>query len=182
MKKKILTIILAILLVFLIGTTIYKSKIFSKNNTSKNETNRDFMLNSNSAVNYRGENSGIYVGTTEGEGKENYLFISIKINKSVSKEEQAKALELLENNGNKIKVDFAKTSAPFVIKESVLDIEPSFFIISDFSVPKTIFDSINRTFKSYFGSETETYFSADSENINIENDVLPISIDMTQPY
>ena len=40
MKRKILTIILSILLVFLICTTIYKLKFPRKKETSKNETKK----------------------------------------------------------------------------------------------------------------------------------------------
>lgn len=198
MKRKILTIILSVLLIILIGTTIYKSQIFNKRESSKTDTNRNFILseNSNSVINKRGENSGIYVGTTENEDSDNYLFISIKMDKSGSKEDQAKTLISEISNaisykidindvkieGNKISVDFAKTAAPFDISSSNLQIEPKFFIASDYAIPKTIFDSINKTFKSYFGANTEVYFSADSEDINIENEILPISIDSNKAY
>ena len=156
------------------------------------------ILNSdtNSSVNTSGENSGVYVGLTD-QDKDNYIFVSIKIDKKASTENQVKSLiseisdainykidiNSVEINDNKIKIDFAKTAAPFELQESRLNSEnPKYIIQFDDVVGKTIFDSINKTLKSYFGEETEVYFSADSENINIQNETLTLNIDLSKPY
>lgn len=197
MKKKILTIILIILVILLV---VFCTLKISKNNSSnKNEnTSRNFILNSNteSKVNTHGENSGIYVGVNEKE-KENFLFISIKINKKASKEEQVKSLissisdsigykidiNSIEAVENKIKIDFANSAAPFELQNSYnSESTKKYMITNENFVAKTIFDSINKTLKSYFGEETEIYFSVNSENINIENTILTINIDMNKPY
>lgn len=193
MKKKILIIILFILLVFLIILGIFRMKTPSNEETSKDST---LNQNTTSQVNTNGENSGIYVGVTD-NSKENYLFLSIKIDKKSSKEEQISSLiseistaigykidiNSIEVDGEKIKIDFAKTSAPFELENSYSSNDSQrYFITSKSVVAKTIFDSINKTLKSYFGSKTEVYFSADSENISIENEVLKINIDQNVSY
>lgn len=193
MKKKILIIILFILLVFLIILGIFRMKTPSNEETSKDST---LNQNTTSQVNTNGENSGIYVGVTD-NSKENYLFLSIKIDKKSSKEEQISSLiseistaigykidiNSIEVDGEKIKIDFAKTSAPFELENSYSSNNSQrYFITSKSVVAKTIFDSINKTLKSYFGSKTEVYFSADSENISIENEVLKINIDQNVSY
>ena len=198
MKKKILIIILLILIV--VFFIVLGVKLFKKSpSTKQNETTRDFILDeeqSTSKVNTHGENAGIYVGVNE-LGKENFLFISIKIDKSASKEEQIRSLississtigyqiELnsVKVEDNKIKIDFSKDYAPFEVIESYNQSNSQlYYISSDNVVAKTIFDSINKTLKSYFGENTETYFSGNSENINIENDFLTITIDSSKPY
>ena len=193
MKKKILIIILFILLVFLIILGIFRMKTPSNEETSKDST---LNQNTTSQVNTNGENSGIYVGVTD-NSKENYLFLSIKIDKKSSKEEQISSLiseistaigykidiNSIEVDGEKIKIDFAKTSAPFELENSYSSNDSQrYFITSKSVVAKTIFDSINKTLKSYFGTKTEVYFSADSENISIENEVLKIDIDQNVSY
>lgn len=197
MKKKILIIILFILIVLLIILGVFRMKAPRKK-SSNEETSKDFMLNQNttSQVNTSGENSGIYVGVTD-NSKENYLFLSIRIDKKSSKEEQISSLiseistatgykidiNSIEVDGEKIKIDFAKTSAPFELENSYSQKDSQrYFITSKSVVAKTIFDSINKTLKSYFGTKTEVYFSADSENISIENEVLKINIDQNVSY
>lgn len=196
MKKKALTILLIILVILLI--VFCSVKINKDNSKNNNETSRNFILGTNttSKVNTHGENSGISVGVYE-NGNENFLFISIKIDKSISKEKQIESLisSISESIGykidlnsitmddNKIKIDFAKTAAPFELQESYnSNASPKYFITNENFVAKTIFDSINKTLKSYFGNETEIYFSADSENINIDNELLTINIDSNSPY
>lgn len=196
MKNKILFIIVIFLVTLLVILSNWKT---NKNNSSNpNETSSNFILKSdtNSSVNTSGENSGVYVGLTD-QDKDNYIFVSIKIDKKASPENQVKSLiseisdainykidiNSVEINDNKIKIDFAKTAAPFELQESRLNSEnPKYIIQFDDVVGKTIFDSINKTLKSYFGEETEVYFSADSENINIQNETLTLNIDLSKPY
>lgn len=196
MKKKILVIILVVLIVLLIIFMIVKPKFNFKK--SDKDTSRNFILDSDSygEVNKSGENSGIYVGVNE-ENNDNFIFLSIKINKKVSKEEQVKALisevstatgykidiNSVKIDGEKIIIDFSKTAAPFELEESYNQTDSQkYYITSDSLVAKTLFDSINKTLKSYFGDTTEVYFSADNENINIENDILTINIDKDVKY
>lgn len=192
MKKKILIIIFSILVILLIVVSTFK---LNKNAENKNETSRNFILssNSNSKVNTKGENAGIYVGINGKEG-ENFHFVSIKINKNTSKEEQVKSLissisnsigykidvNSVKIDGNNIKIDFAKTAAPFELEESYDEASvKAYNILNQKFVAKTIFDSVNKTLKSYFGIETNSYFSADGENIHIEieNNVVDINKD-----
>lgn len=189
MKRKILTIVLTILLITLIVLTILKPKL--TNNNSKNETNRDFMLNDNPKANSKGENTIIYVGVKDSEDSENFSLVTIKVNKELSKEDQAKTivskisdslgykieLNSLEINENTIKLDLSKTGAPFDFEASYLN-DSSIYFPSTKVLTKAVFDSIDRSFKSYFGEDTEVYFSADSENIELES----ISIDSSKPY
>ena len=84
---------------------------------------------------------------------------------------------------SKIKVDFSKTAAPFEVEQSYTESENlKYSILLKESVAKILFDSINRTLKSYFGNTTEVYFSSDSQNINLENDVFKLNIDINKPY
>ena len=187
MKNKSLIIILIVLvLIFLLIINIKSDKQENIKNEINTNTSNTVKINS------KGENSGIYVGINE-----NYLFISIKINKNDSKENQVKSLiseisnsigfkidiNSIEINNNQIHIDFAKTAAPFELQESNKEDESQpYFVSSESSVPQTIFESINKTLKSYFGSETEVYFSADSENINITNEISTINIDKNIAY
>ena len=197
MKKKILAIILFVLIVLLIIFMIIKPKFYSKNNSNK-KTSRNFILNSNTStkVNTKGENSGIYVGITQDEN-ENFIYFSIKIDKKTSKENQVNSLiseissaigykidiNSIKVDDNKVKIDFAKTAAPFELKESYEQTDDQkYFVSSNSVVSKTIFDSIDKTLKSYFGADTEVYFSADNENINIENDIITMNIDKDVSY
>ena len=196
MKNKILFIIVIFLVTLLVILSNWKT---NKNNSSNpNETSSNFILKSdtNSSVNTSGENSGVYVGLTD-QDKDNYIFVSIKIDKKASPENQVKSLiseisnsigfkidiNSIEINNNQIHIDFAKTAAPFELQESNKEDESQpYFVSSESSVPQTIFESINKTLKSYFGSETEVYFSADSENINITNEISTINIDKNIAY
>ena len=196
MKKNLYIFILLLFIILLVIFCIFKQKSLQKN-TSLNESNADILKdNTTSNINSNGENSGIYVGVTEGS-KENYLFISIKIDKESSEEEQIKSLlseisksigyiidiNNIEIDGNKIKIDFADTGAPFDLNNKDLQIEiPTYFITSESLVAKTIFDSIDKTLKSYFGNNTEIYFSVNQENINIKNELLNIDINKNNPY
>lgn len=197
MKKKFLIIILIILIILLSVLMIFRSKLFKKDH-SKKETSGNFILDSNtsSKVNTSGENSGIYVGIND-DDKENFIFISIKINKKDSKENQIESLiseistsigykiniNNLEIDENKIKIDFDKAYAPFELEESYKQTDAQkYFIASSSAVAKTIFDSINKTLKSYFGADTEVYFSVNSENINISNDLMTINLDKNVAY
>lgn len=201
MKKKILIIIFIILLIVLIALGIIRKTPKTNENTNSND-----LANENESesvipddipqVNVNGENSGIYVGLTD-QGRDNYTFISIKIDKETSKEEQVKSLiseissatgykidiNSVEIDENKIKVDFAKTAAPFEIEQSYTESENlKYNILLKESVAKTIFDSLNKTLKLYFGNSTEVYFSSDSQNINLENDIFKLNIDINKPY
>lgn len=197
MKKKFLIIILIILIILLSVLMIFRSKLFKKDH-SKKETSGNFILDSNtsSKVNTSGENSGIYVGIND-DDKENFIFISIKINKKDSKENQIESLiseistsigykiniNNLEIDENKIKIDFDKAYAPFELEESYKQTDAQkYFIASSSAVAKTIFDSINKTLKSYFGADTEVYFSVNSENINISNNLMTINLDKNVAY
>ena len=196
MKNKILVIILVVLVIAIV--TIGGIKFRNSDNKNKQDTSRNFILPSSttSNVNTHGENAGIYVGVNEKEN-ENYLFISITIDKSLSKEEQVRSLississatgyvidvNSIKVDGSNIKIDLAKTAAPFEITESYQSTgEQKYFIATDYAVAKTLLDSINKTLKSYFGNDTKVYLSADSENINIENNVMKININSTKPY
>lgn len=196
MKKKFLIFVLIIFIFLLISFCLIKSKTSTKTNT--NETSRDFIIQDNtvSKINTHGENSGIYVGVTENE-KDNYLFVSIKIDKTTSKENQIKSLisEIATSIGYKIdinsievdkdiiKIDFSDTGAPFELENSYSQTNSQkYYITSNYLVAKTIFDSINKTLKSYFGENTEIYFSVNQENINITNEILNIDINKNNPY
>jgi len=196
MKNKILLILFIILIITLV--IIERIKFKKADPPTNQETSRNFILQTNtvSQVNSHGENSGIYVGVNE-NGNDNYLYISITINKKASQEEQIRSLisAISESTGyqidlnsvkvadNRIDIDLAKTAAPFELEESYQYTDSQkYYITTDYAVAKTIFDSINKTLKSYFGSDTKVYLSADSENINIENEILKIHIDATKPY
>ncbi len=196
-KRKILIAILAILIILLIAIILIRPNFKNKNDKNEN-TSRNFILNENVAykVNTNGENTLIYIGVNE-NGKENYLGVSLKIDKNSSKEDQVKELisGISKHTGykininsiviedNKIKIDFNKNAAPFENEESFEETDDIRYTITSKSlVPKTIFDSINKTLKSYFGKDTEVYFSVDSENINIEDERFPVNIDKLTPY
>ena len=196
MKNKVLIILLILLIIIL--AIIISIKFKKSNSTTNKETSRNFILQTNtvSNVNTNGENTGIYVGVTE-NGNENYLFVSVNIQKKASEEEQICSLisaisdstgykidvNSVEKNGNNIKINLAQTAAPFELKESYQNTDSiKYFIPSDYAVAKTLFDSINKTLKSYFGNDIKLYLSADSQDIHIVNEVLKIDIDSTKPY
>ena len=198
MKNKVLIIVFIILVIILAILGIIK---FRKIQIEKEEekTSRDFILdekNIPSTVNTHGENAGIYVGNSS-EGNDTYMYISIKLDKSTSKEEQAKSvikaigtttgyridINSVSIDGNNIKVDLAKTGSPFVNEDSYeYTDEVKYFIATDYTVSKTILDSINKTLKNYFGNDTKVYLSGDSENIHIENSILTIDVDASKVY
>ena len=195
MKNKILIIILIVLIILLAFFCAVKLK---KENSSIHKTTRDFIMTDTpiSTVNTSGENSGIYIGVTENENQ-NYLFVSIKIDKKASKENQIKSLiseistatgyqintNSIEINENEIKIDFSNKAAPFELEESYHQTDAQkYFITSKNLVAKTIFDSIDKTLKSYFGESTQVYYTVDSEEINITNEILTINIDSNKPY
>ncbi|MBR1540881.1 MAG: hypothetical protein IJ629_07070 [Clostridia bacterium] len=198
MKNKVLIIVFIILVIILAILGIVK---FRKIQIEKEEekTSRDFILdekNIPSTVNTHGENAGIYVGTSN-DGNDTYMFISIKLNKNVSKEEQTKSLieaigtatgyridiNSINIDGNSIKIDLAKTGSPFANEDAYeYTDEVKYFIATDYTVSKTILDSINKTLKNYFGNDTKVYLSGDSENIHIENSILTIDVDASKVY
>ena len=124
MKKKGLIIILIIFIILLVVFFIVKPKLQKTN--SDNENSNSSKTNSYSNVNANGENSGIYVGVNEKsiseETIENFIYLSINIDKTASKENQIKALiseissaigykidlNNIETDGNKIKIDLSK--------------------------------------------------------------------------
>ena len=81
-KRKILIAILAILIILLIAIILIRPNFKNKNDKNEN-TSRNFILNENVAykVNTNGENTLIYIGVNE-NGKENYLGVSLKIDKN----------------------------------------------------------------------------------------------------
>lgn len=197
MKKKFLISILIILLSILIILIVQKTKKTATNSIS-NETSRDFMLKdpAPSTINTHGENAGIYLGVKEND-TDNFLFISIKIDKSASKEEQVKSLissistttgykidvNSITINGSTIKIDLAKTAAPFELTESYeYTDKQKYYMATDYTIEKTLLDSINKTLKSYFGEDTKVYLSADSADIHIDNGVIIINIDANKEY
>ena len=161
MKKKILIIIFIILLIVLIALGIIRQTPKTNESSNSNDLANENENESESVipddipqVNINGENSGIYVGLTD-QGRDNYTFISIKIDKETSKEEQVKSLiseissasgykidiNSVEIDENKIKVDFAKTAAPFEVEQSYTESENlKYNILLKESVAKIIFD------------------------------------------
>lgn len=135
--KKILSIIFSflILIIVIIGLI----KIFqnsSKNKENSNETNsvKEIIgLNSisdvSNSINQNGENTGIYIGS-----KSNFNLITIKIDKSALKENQASTIidsisssigykiitSSISFEENKVKIDFSDDSAPFKIAENYI--------------------------------------------------------------
>ena len=206
MKNKSLIIILIVLvLIFLLIINIKSDKQENINYMIVPLIDYlDIILKEGNYINAHLSDIPIYYTILEGGNdktfksrKISYLFISIKINKNDSKENQVKSLiseisnsigfkidiNSIEINNNQIHIDFAKTAAPFELQESNKEDESQpYFVSSESSVPQTIFESINKTLKSYFGSETEVYFSADSENINITNEISTINIDKNIAY
>ena len=197
MKNKILIVLFVVLVIILVTIVSMKSKKASSPTNQETSKNPISQANTVSSINSHGENTGIYVGVTESEGNENYLYISTNINKKASQEEQIRSLisaisestgyqidiNSVNINDNRITIDLAKTAAPFELVESYQDTgSQKYYITADYVVAKTLFDSINKTLKSYFGSDTKVYLSADSQDIHIENEILKIDIDATKPY
>ena len=183
MKKKVLIVILIVLIILLAIIVMAKSNFFQKDD-SKDKNSESEKSSSSYSVNKSGENSGIYVGVYEesqsGESNENFVYLSIKIDKKSSKENQIKALiseissaigykidiNSCDIAGDNIKIDFSKTAAPFELENSYIQTGiPKYSITSDSYVAKTIYDSITKTLKSYFGDTTDVQFSADNEDI-----------------
>lgn len=195
MKNKILFIVLGILIIILCILLFFRNKESNSNEENLNTSSK--TTNTVSVVNTHGENTGIYVGIDNKDGHDNFLLVSIKIDKSTSKEEQVKSLissisnttgyqidiNSIEIDGDSIKIDLAKTSAPFELEESYKYSETQqYFFFQDYTIEKTILDSINKTIKNYFGSNTKLYLSADSEDISIDNGTMQINIDSTKDY
>lgn len=198
MKNKILIIVFVVLLFILAILGFIKFRQI-KVEKKEEKTSRDFIMNETaipSEINTHGENAGIYVGSTT-DGNDTYMYISIKLDKTVSKEEQIKSMitsigesmgyridiNSVTVDGNNIKIDLAKTGAPFANEESYEYTDKvHYFATADYTVSKTILDSINQTLKNYFGNDIKIFISSDNTDIHIENNVMTIDVNSNKPY
>lgn len=192
--KPILIIILIIIIILSIFIFInkinshqYTNNTISKNNniSTTNETNKN-------QSNSHGENAVIYLGTHSQyepmtivletpDSKEKFIEnIISKISSLIGYTIKINSIEINDTN---IHIDFSKEYAPFNIENNKLETDEAIYsLYGNANIVYTIFDSIAKTLLSYFGTEYNIYFSADSENINITYNNFSFKIDLNTPY
>lgn len=198
-KLKILFVLLAILIITGIALIIIEIN-HSKTNTITEPKNSNtiigFSNNEPIKVNQNGENTVVAIGQTT-DNIENYIYYSIIVEKTLSEEDQI--LELINSiskiigykininkitiSNNEIHIDFSESAAPFETVSSYYgDGNEKYFINTESSLSKTIFDSINKTLLLYLGNNMQVFFSVNDENISINENSRQISINKNIDY
>lgn len=191
--KKILFILLIIIIILLVVFLFPKKENISptnnitSNNIPSSNTNED-----KNKSNFNGENAVIYLGTHSQyepmtvvlempDSKEKFIEnIILKISSIIGYSIKINSVKL---DGTNIYIDFSKEYAPFNIENSKLEADETLYsLYGTENIIYTIFDSIAKTLLSYFGTEYNVYFSADSENINISYKDFSFKISSTVPY
>ena len=202
MKNKKLIISTIFLIIIIIAIIVISCINYSnkKQSNKKEDSNTNTIIGFNSdktvKVNNSGENTTVLIGQTN-NGNDNYTYISARIDKSASEQDQAFALinaishsigykieiNYIEIKSNKIKIDFSDAAAPFEIDDSYVGngLE-SYSIVSENGVAKTIFDSIYKTLINYFGNDVSIYYSVNNKDISITDITPKINISSTKPY
>jgi len=172
MKKNKIIFILIVLII--VANIIYFINLTSKKSFSNNNSvsNSDTDL-----INMAGENAGIYLGSNT-----DFTYLSVKVNKTLSQEDQAKELiqkiskaisykiniNSITFDSNKIYIDFLPSAAPFELGNSYMTTnEEVYFIYGEDGVAPVIFDSIAYTFKANFDPNAQIYYSVNGENISL---------------
>lgn len=132
----------------------------------------------------------IYVGT-----ENNFKEFSFKMDENLSTQQQVNTLineigkiigyKLLVNDiaigKDGITVNFNSNSAPFNTIDSYVGNEK--YTIADYStIVYTIFDSINKTLKEYFGDSYGIWFTLEDGEITITDVVPTLYLSFSEPY
>lgn len=193
--KKVLIPIILIVIIIIIFVIAKQNKPNSNNKVISNKTsstNSSTYVDDTYKSNFNGENAVIYLGTHS-----QYEPFTIVLNKTLSNEELAKSiisqisnltgykieLNSITFNDKNIYIDFSNEYAPFNIENSYVESEEKLYsIYGNENIVYTIFNSIYKSLKSYFGNDYNIYFSSNSENINISINNFNFSIDSSVPY
>ena len=197
--KEILTpfIFLAIIILiitFIITTASKKANSITTNSITNNTNTSLNTITNNDEYksNFNGENAVIYLGTHS-----QYEPFTVILNKSLSKEELGKEIiskissaisynieiNSIKFEDKNIYIDFSNNAAPFNIEESYIETEKKLYSIYGYdNLVYTVFDSIYKSFTSYFGTDYNIYFSVNSENILIQDNNFTFFINVESPY
>ena len=185
--------IIIIIISFIVITASKKAKAVPITSSwSDNTTTSTFPKEDKDKSNFNGENAVIYLGTHS-----QYEPFTIVLDKSLSNEELAKNIILKISNiisynievnsikfeNKNIYIDFSNNAAPFNIEGSYIESEKKLYSIYGYdNLVYTIFNSIYKTFTSYFGTDYNIYFSINSENILIQDNTFTFFINAGSPY
>lgn len=156
-------------------------------------SNEDSIPVDNTDVETTDKNSDqiiVYVGM-----ENNFKEFSFKMDENLSEQQQANSLineigriigyKLLVNDITKgkdgITINFNSNSAPFNTIDSYVGKEE--YTIADYStIVYTIFDSINKTIKEYFGESYGIWFTLEDGEITITDVVPTLYLSFSEPY
>ena len=188
--------IILIIISFIIITASKKAKAVpitsSWSNTATNTSTSTNPQKDKDKSNFNGENAVIYLGTHS-----QYEPFTIVLDKSLANEDLAQNIILnisniisynIEINSIKfedknIYIDFSNNAAPFNIEGNYIDSEKKLYSIYGYdNLTYTIFNSIYKTFSSYFGTDYNIFFSVNSENILIQDNTFTFFINAESPY
>lgn len=208
MKK--VTVIVTIFVFVTLGLFLgyrYTKKTSSNSNDIVAENNNNKMENMDNS-NKNTDNS-IPVDNTDVETKDkksdkiiifvgmedNFKEFEFKMNDNLTKEQQANTLineigkiigyKILVNdiyNGKDgMTINLNSSSAPFNTIDSYIGEEK--YVIADYStIVYTIFDSIDKTLKEYFGDSLNLWFTLEDGEITIEDVVPTLYLPFSKPY
>ena len=189
--------IIIIIISFIFITASQKAKAIPNNSITSN--NVDASSNSTNInnddeyrSNFNGENAVIYLGTHS-----QYEPFTVILDKSLPKEELGKEIiskistaisynieiNYIKFEDKNIYIDFSNDAAPFNIEGNYIESEKKLYSIYGYdNLVYTIFDSIYKSFTSYFGTDYNIYFSVNSENILIQDNNFTFFINTESPY
>lgn len=184
--------IIILIITLIITTASKKAKTVSNNSITSNNFLNTTNNNDEYRSNFNGENAVIYLGTHS-----QYELFTIVLDKSLINEDLGKSIiskissaisynieiNSIKFENKNIYIDFSNNAAPFNIEESYIESEKKLYSIYGYeNIVYTIFDSIYKSFTSYFGSDYNIYFSVNSENVLIQDNNFTFSIDSKTPY
>lgn len=196
MKNVIITIIIMILIVAVVffgyKYLSIKDNINNSNNTQSEDINNDnnsFVNDEESNTSSDEDNTTIYIGT-----ENNFEEYKVNIDKNKDVMEQAKQIineigkaigyniEVVDivNGKGGITVNFSLNSAPFNLDAYIGN--GKIEINDDKTLVYTIFDSIQKTLKEYFGGNPDIWYVVEDQEITIDTINPELYLPYEEPY
>ena len=196
MKNVIITIIIMILIVAVVffgyKYLSIKDNINNSNNTQSEDINNDnnsFVNDEESNTSSDEDNTTIYIGT-----ENNFEEYKVNIDKNKDVMEQAKQIineigkaigyniEVIDiiNGKEGITVNFSSNSAPFNSDSYIGNGKTE--INDDKTLVYTIFDSIQKTLKEYFGGNPDIWYVVEDQEITIDTINPKLYLPYEEPY
>ena len=196
MKNVIITIIIMILIVAVVFFGYkylpIKDNINNSNNTQSEDINNDnnsFVNDEESNTSSDEDNTTIYIGT-----ENNFEEYKVNIDKNKDVMEQAKqiineigkaigynieVIDIINGKGG-ITVNFSSNSAPFNSDSYIGNGKTE--INDDKTLVYTIFDSIQKTLKEYFGGNPDIWYVVEDQEITIDTINPELYLPYEEPY